>query len=98
LETMVERLRDDHENARTLAEGLARFPGIEIDSDRVQTNIVIFDMARKDLDAPGLVLKLAGHGVKCFAVGPNRIRMVTHKDVDRTGILYALEVLKTILQ
>ena len=66
--------------------------------DRVQTNIVIFDMARKDLDAAGLVLKLAGHGVKCFSVGPNRIRMVTHKDVDRAGILYALEVLETILQ
>jgi threonine aldolase len=98
LETMVERLRDDHENARRLAEGLARLPGIEIDPDRVQTNIVIFDMVRTDLDAPGLVLKLAGHGVKCFAVSPHRIRMVTHKDVDRTGILYALEVLETILQ
>ena len=98
LETMVERLREDHENARTLAEGLARLPGIEIDPDRVQTNIVIFDMVRTDLDAPGLVLKLAGHGVKCFGVGPNRIRMVTHKDVDRTGILYALKVLETILQ
>jgi threonine aldolase len=98
LETMVERLRDDHENARRLAEGLARLRGIEIDPDRVQTNIVIFDMARTDLDAPGLVLKLAGHGVKCFSVGPNRIRMVTHKDVDRTGILYVLEVLETMLQ
>jgi threonine aldolase len=98
LETMVERLRDDHANARRLAEGLARLPGIEIDPDRVQTNIVIFDMARTDLDAPGLVLKLAGHGVKSFAVGPHRIRMVTHKDVDRTGILYALEVLETILR
>jgi threonine aldolase len=98
LETMVERLRDDHENARTLAEGLAQLPGIEIDPGRAQTNIVIFDLARKDLDAAGLVLKLAGHGVKCFAVGPNRIRMVTHKDVDRAGILHALAVLKTILQ
>jgi len=98
LETMVERLREDHENARALAEGLARLPGIELDPERFQTNIVIFDIARTDLDAPGLVLKLAGHGVKCFNVGPNRIRMVTHKDVDRTGILYALEVLETILQ
>jgi threonine aldolase len=98
LETMVERLREDHENARTLAEGLARLPGIEIDPGRVQTNIVIFDLARKDLDAAGLVLKLAGQGVKCFAVGPIRIRMVTHKDVDRAGILQALEVLKMILQ
>jgi threonine aldolase len=97
LETMVDRLRDDHANARLLAEGLAKLPGIMMDLGRVQTNIVIFDMDRKDLDAQGLVLKLAGHGVKCFSVGPNRIRMVTHKDVDRMGILYALEVLKAIL-
>jgi hypothetical protein len=53
---------------------------------------------RTDLDAAGLVLKLAGQGVKCFSVGSNRIRMVTHKDVDRAGILYALEVLGTILK
>jgi threonine aldolase len=97
LETMVERLRDDHENARVLAEGLAALPGVKIDLRSVQTNIVIFDMARTDLDAAGLVLKLAGQGVQCFSVGPNRIRMVTHKDVDRAGILYALDVLRTIL-
>jgi threonine aldolase len=97
LETMVDRLRDDHANARLLAEGLAKLPGISMDLHRVQTNIVIFDMDRTDLDAQGLVLKLAGHGVKCFSVGPNRIRMVTHKDVDQAGILYALEVLGTTL-
>lgn len=98
LETMVERLREDHENARTLGHGLAELPGIKIDLGSVQTNIVMFNIERKDIDAPGLVLKLAGQGVKCFSVGPNRIRMVTHKDVDRTGILYALEVLRTILK
>ncbi|OGB94351.1 MAG: threonine aldolase [candidate division NC10 bacterium RBG_16_65_8] len=97
LETMVDRLREDHENARMLAKGLAKLPGIEIDLGLVQTNIVIFGVERKDVDAPGLVLKLAGQGVKCFSVGPNRIRMVTHKDVDRAGIEQALEVLRTIL-
>ena len=98
LETMVERLREDHENARVLAEGLAEFPGITVDLRWVQTNIVMFDMERKDIDAKGLVLKLAGQGVKCLDAGPNRIRMVTHKDVDRAGILHALEVLRTILR
>jgi len=92
-----QRLREDHENARVLAEGLAEFPGVKIDLRAVQTNIIIFDMERQDIDAAGLVLKLAGQGVKCFTVGPNRIRMVTHKDVDRAGILYALEALRTIL-
>jgi threonine aldolase len=97
LETMVERLREDHANARLLAEGLAALPGIEIDLGTVQTNIVIFDVNRKDLDAPGLAGKLGEQGIKCFAVNPERIRMVTHKDVDRPGILRALEVLKSIL-
>ncbi len=49
------------------------------------------------VDAPGLILKLAEQGIKAFSVGPDAIRMVTHKDVDRTGILRTLEVLRTIL-
>jgi threonine aldolase len=98
LETMVDRLREDHENARLLADGLVQLPGIKIDPALVQTNIVIFGLGRKDLDAAGLVLKLAGQGVKCLDAGSNRIRMVTHKDVDRAGILHTLEVARTILK
>ncbi|OGB98565.1 MAG: threonine aldolase [candidate division NC10 bacterium RIFCSPLOWO2_12_FULL_66_18] len=97
LETMVDRLREDHENTRILAEGLASLPGIVIDLARVQTNIVIFIVKRKDLDAPGLIVKLAEHGIKAFAITPDSIRMVTHKDVNRAGILKTLEVLCAIL-
>jgi len=97
LETMVDRLREDHENARVLAEGLAALPGITIDLSRVQTNIVIFSVRRKDLDAPGLILKLAEQGIKAFSISQDSIRMVTHKDVDRAGILKTLEVFKAIL-
>ncbi|OGB88317.1 MAG: threonine aldolase [candidate division NC10 bacterium RIFCSPLOWO2_02_FULL_66_22] len=97
LETMVDRLREDHENTRILAEGLASLPGIVIDLARVQTNIVIFIVKRKDLDAPGLIVKLAEHGIKAFAITPDSIRMVTHKDVNRAGILRTLDVLRTIL-
>jgi threonine aldolase len=97
LETMVDRLRDDHENAQFLAEGLAALPGIVIDLSRVQTNIVIFNVKRKDLDAPGLILKLAEQGIKAFAITPDSIRMVTHKDVNRAGILRTQDVLRTIL-
>jgi threonine aldolase len=97
LETMVDRLREDHENARLLAEGLAALPGIVIDLARVQTNIVIFNVERRDLDAPGLILKLAELGIKALTISQDSIRMVTHKDVDRGGILRALEALRTIL-
>ena len=98
LETMVDRLRDDHENARVLAEGLAKLPGIRIALETVQTNIVRFDIDRKDLDAAGLVLKLAEHGIKVLNMGPTSIRMVTHKDVDRAGILSTLELLGAVLK
>jgi threonine aldolase len=98
LETMVDRLREDHENARVLAEGLAALPGIQIDLSLVQTNIVIFSVKRRDVDAPGLILKLGEEGIKAFTVSSDRIRMVTHKDVDRAGILRTLEVLGTILK
>jgi threonine aldolase len=97
LETMVDRLREDHENARTLAEGLAKLPGIQIDLGLVQTNIVIFDVARTDVDAPGLILKLHEQGIKAFNLNQQRIRMVTHKDVDRAGILRTLDVLRALL-
>ena len=97
LETMVDRLREDHQNARVLAEGLATLPGLQIDLPLVQTNIVIFSVKRKDLDAPGLIVKLAEQGIKAFAITPDSIRMVTHKDVNRAGILRTLDVLRTIL-
>ena len=97
LETMVDRLREDHANARLLAEGLAGLPGIQIDLSLTQTNIVIFDVVRPDLDALGLLRKLHEQGVKAFNVTDTRIRMVTHKDVDRPMILRTLEVLRAIL-
>jgi threonine aldolase len=97
LETMVDRLREDHENARLLAEGLAALPGVQIDPARVQTNIVIFDVRRRDLNAPGLIQKLADQGIKALPVSQDRIRMVTHKDVDRAGIQRTLGALKAIL-
>jgi len=97
LETMVERLREDHANAQRLAAGLAALPGLRIDPAQVQTNILIFEVARPDLDAPGLVTKLHARGVKCLATGPDRIRMVTHKDVSRAGIERALAVLGELL-
>jgi len=97
LERMVDRLREDHENARVLAEGLAALPGITIDLNWVQTNIVIFHLQHKHLDAPSLILRLAEHGIKAFNMSQDSIRMVTHKDVDRADILMTLEVLRKIL-
>lgn len=85
LDHHVERLAEDHANARLLAEGLAEL-GLEIDPGQVETNLVFF---RVD-DAPGLVAELAARGVLMGAMNPGQVRAVTHLDVDRGGIEHAL--------
>jgi threonine aldolase len=91
LDTMVDRLAEDHVNARTLAEGLARLPKISIDLTSVQTNIVRFHVERPG-GADELVKKAAARNVKVHAAGPTSIRCVTHKDIDAEDITKALEV------
>lgn len=87
LDHHVERLADDHANARVLAEGLARIPGVEIDPAEVETNIVVFRVN----DAAALCRDLAGRGVAMIDLGPDRVRAVTHLDVDRDGITAAID-------
>lgn len=92
LERMVDRLAEDHANARALAQGLAGLPGIDIDPAAVQTNIVIFKVER-----PGdLVEGCAARKVKVHAIGPAAIRCVTHKDVDADDIGRAVEAIREV--
>ena len=93
LDNHVERLADDHENARVLAEGLAELPGAAIDPAAVETNIVICSVA----DAAGLTARLADGGVEVTPLDARRIRLVTHLDVDRPGIERALEAFRAAL-
>jgi threonine aldolase len=92
LQHNVERLADDHANAKFLAEGLAEIDGVEIDPSTVETNIVIFDVA----DATDLHDKLKAAGVETSLL-EGRVRMVTHLDVDRAGIETALAEVQTAL-
>jgi threonine aldolase len=93
LDHHVERLAEDHANARALAEGLAELPGVSIDLEAVETNIVIFGVA----DAPALAAQLAAD-VELLSIGPSRIRAVTHLDVDRGQIEQALEAITAALR
>lgn len=86
LDHNVERLADDHANARALAEGLSSIPGIGVDPLAVETNIVVFSVD----DAPALVGELANGGVDLVALDGHRIRAVTHLGIDRAGIDEAL--------
>jgi threonine aldolase len=85
----------DHANARALAEGVARLPGIRIDLARVETNIVIFFVDPPE-GAATLVRECAARKVKIHQIGPGSIRCVTHKDVDRDDIGRALEAIAEV--
>jgi len=93
LDHNVERLSEDHENARVLAEGLAELPGASLDVSKVETNIVIFEVD----DAVKRWTELAEAGVEVTPVGPQRLRAVTHLDVDRADMDRALEAFRTVL-
>jgi len=93
LDNHVERLAEDHENARVLAEEIAQIEGARIDPADVETNIVIFEVD----DAPPVVAELLSRGVEMTVFGEGRIRAVTHLDVDRAGVERALEALREVV-
>ena len=97
LEQMVERLAEDHANARRLAEGLATLPGIVLDPARVQTDIVIFELQREDMTPEELAKRLWERGVWLFAIGGRRLRAVTNYHVTAEDIERALEIFAEVL-
>jgi len=93
LEESIPKLKQDHENARNLAEGVADIKGIEIDLKTVQTNIVIFNISGAPLSSAEICEHLKEKGILAIPFG-DLIRMVTHYDVSAEDIDYALEQLK----
>jgi threonine aldolase len=96
LEKMPARLGEDHANARFLAEGLARVPGIKLDPGRVPTNIVVFDISGTGMTTAELSRRLAEHSVLMNGINPELMRLVTHMDVDRAACARALEAVQEI--
>jgi len=92
IEKMIDRLRDDHSNAQTLAKGLASIEGITIDLPHIQTNIVVYDVAGLGTDGERWVAKLGESGVKAGALEGSRVRMVTHRGIEKEDIEYAVNV------
>jgi threonine aldolase len=97
LEESPKNLHRDHENARYLAEGLSRLPGVSIDPKKVVTNILIFDVTSTGRTAADICAALARQNILAGPTGKHAIRMVTHFDVDRAGIDRALAALDEIL-
>jgi threonine aldolase len=97
LEESPKTLHVDHENARYLAEGLAQIPGVRIDPRKVFTNIVIFDVEATGIAPAAICLAFKDRQILANPFGQHTIRMVTHCDVDRAGIVRALDTLRQIL-
>jgi len=93
LAEMVGRLPEDHARARRLAEGLAALPAVELDPERIRTNIVVFGLrpdpapgAAEAAPAARFVAALEARGVRCGAFGATQVRMVTHYEVDDAAV------------
>jgi len=98
LEKGPKRLRIDHENAGLLAERLAEIPGIRINPAKVQTNIVIYDIQQTGLSSADFLAELARRKVLGVPVDAEKIRMVTHLDVDRKNVEEAVETIREMLK
>ena len=94
----VERLAEDHQRARKLAAGLAELRGVALDVNRVETNIIIFDVRGTGLDGEAFAARtLASHGVRFSVLGPFSVRAVTHLDIPPDGVARALEAARAAI-
>jgi threonine aldolase len=98
LSEMVDRLADDHANAHKLALGLAQIPGISIDPDQIRTNILFFEVTRKDLTPEQFVQRIGTEGVRMLPVGARRVRAVTHYHISSEDVDRALSVISKVMK
>lgn len=97
LDHHVERLREDHDNARLLHAGLRDIKGVTLQNDVCETNLVFFDVSGTSLGAKEVAAKLLEHGIRIGAQNDTRMRAVTHLDVSRDDIEFTLKALREIL-
>jgi len=98
VEHNIERMAEDHQNARLLAERVTELPGVSVDMDVVQTNIVIMEVKGAKYTAPQIVEALKERGVLILAIGPDKLRAVTHLQVSTEDIQRAIDTFKKILK
>lgn len=94
----LERLHEDHANARRMAERLAESPAIALDLTTVQTNIIVFDLLTESPDAATVVEIARRSGILLFPCGTRRMRVVTHLDVSAAQCEQAAEILVSIAE
>ncbi len=98
LEKMTKRLPEDHENAKYMAKCLAEIPGIKLNYEDVQINMVFFDMEETGISSEKLVKELLDKGIKINGAEDGLIRYVTNNDVTREDIDYTIQCMKEIIK
>lgn len=98
LEKMVDRLKEDHSNARVLAEGLTKINGISVNLKTVQTNIVQMDVSGLGITADQFVSKLKEMDILALSMGKSIVRMVTHRGIEKGHIEKTLATIKSIVE
>ncbi|MHB1004702.1 MAG: low-specificity L-threonine aldolase [Chloroflexota bacterium] len=98
LNEMVERLADDHANARYLADAIAEIPGLSIDPRTVRSDIVIFGVTSPQITAAALTTRLGEEGVGMLPFGGPNVRAVTHYGIERADIDRAIAILRKVMR
>jgi len=97
LDKMVERLTEDHTLAQDLAKGIARIPGLSVQPEHVETNIVFFEVTHNSITASQIEGELDKKGIKILALGPGRLRAVTHFGIEIQDIAQTLDALQKVM-
>jgi threonine aldolase len=96
LESMIDRLEEDHRHARHLAEGIAKISGIQIDLNCVQTNIICFDISGLGKTASFFISKLKQKGIFALALDEKKVRMVTHKGIEKEHVEKSIGAIESV--
>jgi threonine aldolase len=97
LEKMIDRLEEDHRNAKRLAEGIAKIDDIAVDMERVQTNMFLFDISGLGVADELFLSKLKESGVLALTNAKNKVRMVTHRGIEKEHIEKAITAIENVL-
>jgi threonine aldolase len=97
LDTLLDRLADDHRRARELGALLAAIPGLRLEPETIETNIVLVDVAGTGLAPDELLPLLAGRGVRALQRDTSRIRFVTHRLIGDADVRRAAEVMAAVI-
>jgi len=98
LDHHMERLKEDHRNAKWLALGLQQLKGVSFDPEQVETNIIIFNIADTGMSAPEIAAAMKRDGVLIHPIGKTQIRLVTHLDISMEDVETALEAFRKVLK